>query len=200
MNTFQNMGLFAPISMEDAKTWEEVIERLRMNLGGFKSVSDFLLACAEDDVRDAKRAEECLDWLGMTSNNSLPSGNAVTATDLFCERLEERLQYDERERDMILMHHSIGAEFENGSVFEEHTASLRTYGDVSVSAMCKAVGYTCAAATELVLDAGSTLNSGLLLPTDKAIYSPILETVKQKGIIFKESCKISIPDDDFKVV
>lgn len=201
MNIFQNMGLFleepssSTMTQGAETTWGDVFDMLRNHRGGFESIEDFLLACAEDDQEEAVRARECLDWLGMSeSSRILRSGNNTTnrssVIDLFCRKLEDKLQYGEQERDMVVMHHTIGAEFEDGST-EEHHSSLQAFGDRSMSAMCKTVGYTAAASTELILNGSLKGHLGLLLPTKKEIYIPVLQAVKKEGIIFEESVKKS---------
>jgi saccharopine dehydrogenase-like NADP-dependent oxidoreductase len=134
--------------------------------------------------------KECLDWLGMTGDAALQSVH-LSAKDLFCQLLEEKLYYGENERDMILMHHAIGAKFGDGST-EEHYSSLQSFGDRSMSAMCKTVGYTAAAAADLVLNGTLEDRHGLLLPTEKKIYTPILENLKREGIVFEESHTVNM--------
>ena len=62
-----------------------------------------------------------------------------------------------------------------------------------MTAMCKTVGFTTAAAADLVLT--KNLGPGLVLPTEKHIYLPILEAVKQEGIVFDETFDIKEPTD-----
>ena len=50
---------------------------------------------------------ECLRWLGMLDDrNRIPAAYAdVPIVDAFCGLLEEKLAYEEHERDMVLMRH-----------------------------------------------------------------------------------------------
>ena len=90
---------------------------------------------------------------------------------------------------MVLMQHSIQAIFDDGST-ESHVSSLDVRGSDQHSAMSQTVGYTAAAAVQLVLsslhDASVLPERGLLLPTKPAIYQPILDSVAQHGIRFEE--------------
>jgi alpha-aminoadipic semialdehyde synthase len=194
MHVFQNMGMFESISTKDANTWNDLLESLCRSRGGFESVEDFMLACAEDDPDEAIRARECLEWLGLSGTSKVASSthHGASVVDLFCQRLEEKLFYGENERDMVVMHHTIGAEFEDGTT-EKHQSSLQTFGDRSMTAMCKTVGFTAAASTELILSGSLKRNRGLLLPTRKEIYGPVLEAVKREGIIFEETVKVVEP-------
>ena len=189
MNSFQNMGMFDMIEPSSG-TWDELLDTLRLRRGGFKNIDDFLLACADDDEDSAARTKECLEWLGMTGKASIPEANTVL--DLFCIILEKRLQYQKNERDMVVMHHTILAQFEDGKI-EQHQSSLQAFGDKSMSAMCKTVGYTAAAATNLILNGSLRRQKGLLLPTSKEIYNPILEAVKREGIVFSENVSVERP-------
>ena len=187
MHVFQNMGLFETITSGDA-TWGELLETLRMRRGGFASIDDFLLACADDDMDDAVRAKECLQWLGLEGNSKI-SNTSASVVDQFCDILEQKLQYKEQERDMVVMHHSIGVIFEDGTK-EQHQSSLQAFGDETMTAMCKTVGYPTAAATHLILNGSLDGHRGLLLPTSKSVYKPILDSVKREGIVFNESVDV----------
>jgi hypothetical protein len=54
----------------------------------------------------------------------------------FCDVLQQHLQFEEGERDMVLMHHDIKAIFNDGNV-ETHSCSLNLFGDENMTAMCK---------------------------------------------------------------
>ena len=187
MHVFQNMGLFETITSGDA-TWGELLETLRMRRGGFAHLEDFLLACADDDMDIAAGAKECLQWLGMDGNLKITDTSA-SVVDQFCNILEQKLQYKESERDMVVMHHAIGVIFEDGTK-EHHQSSLQAFGDESMTAMCKTVGYPTAAATELILNGSLDDHRGLLLPTSKSVYEPILDSVKREGIVFNECVNV----------
>jgi alpha-aminoadipic semialdehyde synthase len=189
MNVFQNIGMFDTLPT-GASTWNELLDMLRMRKGGFESLDDFLLACADDDMDTARRAKECLEWLEMTGDSPVP--NADSLLDLFCSILEEKLQYGPDERDMVAMHHTIDAQFEDGRI-EHHQSRLRAFGDSSMSSMCKTVGYTTAAATDVMLSGVLDGQTGLLLPTTKVIYKPILDAVEKEGIVFSDTCTVEQP-------
>ncbi len=183
MHVFQNMGLFEELEMQ-GDTWNDVFNFLRNRRGGFKSFDDFVLACSEDDVLVASKALYAFQWLGMNGDEEAPSAEFVV--DAFCHTLEKKLQFEENERDMVLMHHLIEAEFEDGSI-ERHLSSLQAFGEQEMSAMSKTVGYTTAAATELVLSGDLGNMCGLAIPTTETFYEPILELLDKEGISFVES-------------
>lgn len=183
MNTFQNLGMFDDASF-GANTWVELIEELRARRGGLKSIRDFVLACADDDEEEADRAVAAMQWLGMLSEKR--AGSSASIVDALCSVLEEKLVYDEGERDMVLMHHTIDGTFDDGTE-ERHHATLQVFGDDSMSAMSKTVGFTTAASVELILNGGLRGSSGLMLPTDSVIYTSLLNRLEFEGIKFIES-------------
>lgn len=201
LHAFKMLGMFENLAppldgLED--TWDDLLENLRMSRGGFESMDDFLLVCAEDDPDEAIRFRKCLEWLGMSGNSPVyrkSQQHHSSLKDLFCHVLQEKLQYKkhDNERDMVLMHHTIRAKFEDGTT-EEHHSSLQAFGDRTMSAMCKTVGYTAAASTELILNGSFKGKHGLLLPTKREIYQPVLERVRKEGIVFEETVKFEQPD------
>jgi alpha-aminoadipic semialdehyde synthase len=191
MHIFKTMGfLDSKISVEGIHSWDDVLNALNNSRGHFSSLEDFLLACANDDYDESIRARECLEWLGMIGPKNIAiSKDDQSIVDLFCRRLEERLKYTESERDMVAMHHTIGAEFEDGTT-ETHFSSLQAFGTAkTMTAMCKTVGYPAAIAADLMLG-GLGGKAGLLLPTTKDIYSPTLAVCAKEGIVFKEHVKV----------
>jgi len=186
MNTFQNLGLFDEASTLDTQSWAGLIEKLRLERGGFENASDFVRACADDERDDADRALGALQWLDMLGDTPV---SATTVVDAFCKALERKLVYKDGERDMVLMHHTIEASFEDGDV-ERHHSSLHVVGDDSMSAMSKTVGFTAAASTELILDGELAGKRGLLMPTDPAIYLPVLDKLELEGIVFTETADV----------
>lgn len=196
MSVFQTMGFFdsaIEADMKKTKTWADVLDVLNHSRGGFSTTEDFVLACSNDDYDKARQVLECLDWLGMTGPRRVSRGlHDRSIVDLFCRRLEEKLKYGKTERDMVVMHHTIGAEFDDGTI-EEHHSSLQAFGtEATMTAMCKTVGYPAAAVADLLLSGTLKTNgTGLLLPTSKDIYLPTLEAVRREGIVFEEHVKVT---------
>lgn len=191
MDVFQKMGLLES-SPSTATTWEALIAELSDQLGGFPDAQEFVKACASGDVETAERACEALAWLGLLGQNSVPLNASVVES--FCHILQDKLELGAHERDMVLMHHSIEGCFPNGTT-EHHQSSLKVFGDATGTAMSRTVGYTAAAAAELILDGSLQGEQGLLLPTSPFIYNPVLEKVAEEGIIFEESCTVHGEDD-----
>jgi len=186
MSVFQTMGLLEDVDA-DGVTWSDAIYSLQRG-AGFGSLDDFLLFCANGNAENAARAADCLEYLDM--DGSTPVLYAENLVASFCEVLKSKCRYIEGERDMCLMHTSINAVF-GDEVKEEHHSSLQVFGDSKHSAMSKTVGYTAAAATEVLLNDKSALPAGMLLPTSKNLYIPILNALAAEGVQFKEEVKVT---------
>jgi alpha-aminoadipic semialdehyde synthase len=183
LNIFKTMGLLDASVEANEYYWESLLDHLRMRRGGFKSLQDFVRACADDDEQLAERTMEALEWLGMLGE--LPVLQKESVFNAFCHVLEHKLRFLKRERDMVVMHHIIEAVFEDGSA-EKHTSSLKCFGDSDFTAMAKTVGYTTACAAQLVLNGSFRNESGLYLPTHRKVYEPVMEAVAKEGIVFDD--------------
>ena len=178
--TLRNMGLMDE-DFQVSETWYSTIVSLA-NRRGFKQVEDFALACTAENVEEASRALKALQWLDMLKESTVENKGSVV--DSFCHVLQEKLRYQEGERDMVLMHHNIQAIFDDGSA-ESHVSSLHVQGSEKHTAMSQTVGYTVAAATQFVL-CHATTERGLLLPIKPTVYQPILDAVATHGIHFED--------------
>ncbi|KAG2171692.1 hypothetical protein INT43_008072 [Umbelopsis isabellina] len=135
---------------------------------------------------------EALDWLSLTNSGNttapvFPSGSQIAPLDAFSALLSSKLAYQPGERDMIAMHHEFGIVGKDGQP-QNMTSTLITYGDSQHTAMAKTVGLPCAMAVELVLD-GLVPEHGVLVPTAKHVYEPILHELEKEGVKFLEQTK-----------
>lgn len=183
LHVFKSMGLFEDHETGSA-SWHDTVEGLSKSRG-FHDLRSFILSCARNDKELASRAYNCILWLGL---KVAPVSNPASIAKSFCDVLEQHLQYEDDERDMVLMKHDIKASFECGTT-EHHSCSLQLFGDDKMTAMSKTVGYTAAIGTKLLLD-GRIDKKGLLLPTNKEVYIPILQLLKQEAIVFEDHIHI----------
>lgn len=133
---------------------------------------------------DRERILSGFAWLGLLSETPItPRGNPL---DTLCARLEELMQYEEGERDLVVLQHKFGIEWADGKT-ETRTSTLVDYGKVGgYSSMAATVGLPCAIATKFVLD-GTIKGPGLLAPYSPEINDPIMKELKDKyGIYLKE--------------
>eukprot|EP00804_Cyclotella_cryptica_P020807 CCRYP_019250-RA/>CCRYP_019250-RA protein AED:0.08 eAED:0.08 QI:2697/1/1/1/0.83/0.84/13/496/225 len=177
---FKTMGLLEDKPVGSI-SWYDALDKL-CKANGSLDLRSYVLSCAQNDRDLALRAFNCLSWLGLKEHTPVSEPSSMVQS--FCDILQQHLNFEEGERDMVLMHHDIKAMFANGNV-ETHTCSLQLFGDTNMTAMCKTVGYTAAIGTKLILEGGIE-SKGLLLPTSKEIYVPALKLLENEGIIFNE--------------
>lgn len=130
---------------------------------------------------DRSRILAGFKWLGLLSDTpTTPRGNPL---DTLCATLEEKMQYEEGERDLVCLQHKFGIEWADGTE-EVRTSTLVDYGDPKgYSSMAKLVGVPCAVATKQILD-GTLSKRGLLAPMSSDINDPIMKTLKDDYGIF----------------
>lgn len=172
MSEFIRLGLLSlePLANE--------LQRAR----NWKQVTHALLSNSQKPKLSAK-AMEAMEWLGLFSE-----GEAFIAKDSlldsFCHLLLQKLQYGPGERDMVVMQHQFFLEEANGNQIKI-ISDLMEFGDVGgFSAMARTVGYPAAMAAELILEGGLGREmAGVLAPTHKRIYEPLLQKLKDEARI-----------------
>jgi saccharopine dehydrogenase-like NADP-dependent oxidoreductase len=122
-------------------------------------------------------------FLELDSNETLPA-NAKCSADILQVKVEQKLALQPNDKDMIVMLHEIDYEL-NGEE-KKINSSLVVKGEDSLrTAMAKTVGLPLGIAAKLILEEKIKLK-GLHIPTNKDIYEPVLEELKQHGVVFTE--------------
>lgn len=134
-----------------------------------------------ESPEDRERILNGIAWLGLFSNTPItPRGNPL---DSLCARLEELMQYEEGERDLVVLQHKFGIEWADGKT-ETRTSTLVDYGKVGgYSSMAATVGLPVSVATKLVLN-GTIKGPGLVAPYSPEINDPIMKELKDKYGIY----------------
>ncbi|KAK3686025.1 Saccharopine dehydrogenase [Podospora appendiculata] len=133
---------------------------------------------------DKERIVSGLRWIGLFSDDVItPKGNPL---DTLCATLEKKMQYEEGERDFVMLQHKFEIEHKDGSR-ETRTSTLCEYGDPKgYSAMAKTVGVPCAVAVKQVLS-GQISDKGVLAPMSAKIVGPLMKELKENyGITMVE--------------
>lgn len=129
-----------------------------------------------------------LQWLDMFSEKPIGLQKGTPA-QILEHILKKKWTLDDTDRDMVVMWHKFSY-LDHGSP-KEIQSHMVAVGDDSVNtAMSKTVGLPLAIATKLILQ-GKIRTSGVKVPTEKEIYSPILDELEQMGFEFSER---EIPD------
>ena len=149
---------------------------------------------AEEDIKKALSAhlniEESSDiiqrfeWLGLLSDEPLPS-EKDSPLNILGAKMLEKLQYEEGERDMIILQHQFIASYP-GDKKEKITSTLIDFGiPHGDTSMARTVGLPAAISTRLILE-GKIEKTGVHIPVTPEIYIPILQELKELDIAFKE--------------
>lgn len=125
-----------------------------------------------------------LEWLGLLDERPLPIEKG-SALDIIGALMLEKLQYEEGERDMIVLEHTFEASYPDGRM-EKITSTLVDYGiPGGDSSMARTVGLPAAIGAKLILE-GQIKERGVHIPIKPAIYEAVLEELKGMDIAFKE--------------
>ncbi len=90
-----------------------------------------------------------------------------------------------QDRDMVVMWHKINYQSETGNLHEKQLYMVAIGEDENKTAMAKTVGLPLAMGAKLILERKIN-QTGVILPTQKQIYQPILNELREFGIHFKE--------------
>ena len=124
------------------------------------------------------------EWLGLLSDEPLPVEKG-SSLDILGAKMLEKLQYEEGERDMIILQHAFIASYKDGKK-EKITSTLIDFGiPGGDTSMARTVGLPSAISSRLILE-GKIDRTGVHIPVMPEIYVPILEELKVLGIAFKE--------------
>ncbi|KAL7961283.1 saccharopine dehydrogenase [Trichoderma compactum] len=168
--------------------WKEATQKL---LNASSSAEADLVAAVSSkttfkDDEDKARLISGLKWIGIFSDaNITPRGNPL---DTLCATLEEKMQYEEGERDFVMLQHKFEIENKDGSR-ETRTSTLADYGAPVGSggyfAMEKLVSVPAGIAAKQILD-GTLSEKGVIAPMTAKINNPLIKELAKYGIGFKE--------------
>lgn len=122
-----------------------------------------------------------LGWLGFLSQQPLPDDRAAPL-DVLTHVFEEKLGYEEGERDLVVLEHRFVARAPETGAGRRLVERLVAYGEAGDdSAMARTVGLPAALACGLVLD-GRVAATGVRIPVAPEIARPVLAALADRGI------------------
>ncbi len=124
-----------------------------------------------------------LKWLGIFDDTKIGLSNATPA-QILQKLLEEKWALGAEDKDMIAMQHQFDYVLDGKN--KRITSSLVVRGKDQVhTAMSITVGIPVAIATKLFLN-GVIKQKGVIVPTMKDVYEPVLKELEEYGIVFIE--------------
>ncbi len=133
----------------------------------------------QDDIIWDKLME--LDIFSKTKKVELKN---ATPAQILQKILMDSWTLQEDDKDMIVMCHKFGYEFE-GKKQQIESQMVVIGDDQTYTAMAKTVGLPVAIATLKILN-GEITKTGVLIPIDKNVYEPILKELENYGVKFTE--------------
>jgi saccharopine dehydrogenase (NADP+, L-glutamate forming) len=193
MYALRVLGVFKE-SCSNAASFVEFL-RQELNASGSSEMMSALHArLAAGGVRDVPSAVDAIVWLGLL-DPSVAMSDPASPLESMSSLLTEKLQFSETEKDMVAMYHSVVGQMPDGSV-ETHSSRLLAFGTPGrngETAMAATVGYTTAAAAELILN-GQFSRPGVSIPITPDLYDPILSRIQNYGITWTEDIATSKKD------
>lgn len=163
---------------ETPLAWKDALAKV-LNASSNKE-SDLVWAISSKasfkDNSDKERIISGFKWLGLFSDAPITArGNPL---DTLCATLEDKMQFGENERDLVILQHKFGIEWADKTT-ETRTSTLVEYGTPGgFSAMAKLVGVPCAVAVKQILN-GTISKPGVHAPVTPEFAYPLLEELKK---------------------
>ncbi len=160
-----------------------VDERGELNTLNVEDIKDKAAESVAEKMHEANLSMKQLFFLGLDDETPINKG-LCSAADILQFILEKKLALQPHDKDMIVMLHEIEYVANNKS------SSVKSYlivkgKDSLHTAMAQTVGLPLGIAAKLILEEKIT-DTGLHIPTIPSIYEPVLESLKEHGIVFKE--------------
>jgi saccharopine dehydrogenase-like NADP-dependent oxidoreductase len=133
----------------------------------------------QDDIMWGKLLE-----LNLFDPNKIIGLKNATPAQMLQKILEDSWTLRDDDKDMIVMYHKFGYVLDGKR--KQIDSNMVVIGENrSHTAMAKTVGLPVGMATLLILN-GQLRKTGVQIPIAREVYTPILQELKQYGVIFKE--------------
>lgn len=175
------------IALPENLTYKKLVESLLP--AGSRPLKEKLIEFMGEEM-DAESLQK-IEWLGILEDKKIEfkksaDQNNVSLAQILQHLLEEKWKLKEHDKDMIVMQH----QFEyltNKNENKKIISSLVVKGeDQTYTAMAKTVGLPLAIITKLILQ-NKIKARGVVIPTIKEIYEPLLTELESFGIKFEEN-------------
>ncbi len=133
------------------------------------------------------RIMENLRYLGLFSKEKIGI-DVDTVAGAMIHLITKKLEMPAGARDLVILMHEVEATYpDSGGIKEKLTSTMIEYGEPDgVTAIAKTVGMPVAIAVELLLTDRLPI-TGCQIPTHPAVYEPVLEQLKARGLTATET-------------
>ncbi len=183
-DTWYCIGKLGLLSDEKRSFHQMTYREFMASLIGHKDTSSLREALVKFlDIKESLNIIKRFEWLGLLSDNKIRE-EEMSPQDVLTDKLKEKLQYKEGERDMIILRHEFDVEYKSHK--ERIESTLVDYGiPYGFSSMSRTVGLPAAISSRLILTSRIDIK-GVHIPTIEEIYKPVLKELKKEGIKFEE--------------
>lgn len=126
---------------------------------------------------------EKLDWLGLFRKKKI-NGVSATPASILEDLLLEKWALQPEDKDMVIMHHEFEYELNRQKKLLTSTLVMKGH-DAEDTAMSRLVGLPLGIFVKQVM-LGNIKSAGVNIPVMKEVYEPVLEELKEYGVVFKE--------------
>jgi saccharopine dehydrogenase-like NADP-dependent oxidoreductase len=177
----EDAGLEERKALQEFMMVDEQGELMDINLDAVKTKA---AATVAGQMHEANLSMKQLFFLGMDDDNTLINKGHCSAADVLQFALEKKLVLEPADSDMIVMQHEI--EYEHENQLKKAISTLIVKGEDNLhTAMAKTVGLPLGIAAKLILQDKLPL-TGLHIPILPEIYTPVLNELRDNGIVFSE--------------
>ena len=181
-NVFVKLGLTDDtykVEASETLTYKQLLDAFLPK--GQASTKDKLIAFMGSEMDED--ALNKIEWLGVFDDIKIRLADASPA-QILQDLLEEKWLLKEHDKDMIVMQHEF--EYTMNGKNKKIISSLVVRGeDQTYTAMAKTVGLPLAITAKLILQ-GKISARGVIIPTIKEIYEPVLAELENEGVRFEE--------------
>ena len=127
---------------------------------------------------------ERFKWLGLFEDEPIVGIENATPAKVLQKILVDKLSLEDGDKDMLVMVHEFQYEL-NGKKSQITSHMVNIGEDQVYTSMSNTVGLPVAICAKMILN-GSLKSSGVRLPVQKEVYTPILEELEKLNIRFVE--------------
>ncbi|MDD3671925.1 MAG: saccharopine dehydrogenase C-terminal domain-containing protein, partial [Synergistaceae bacterium] len=126
-----------------------------------------------------------MEWLGFFDERVIPF-DCCSPRDIVSLLFSEKLIFAPTEKDMVVLCDEVIAEYPDGKK-EKYKSTLIDFGVPGIwTSIARTTGVPPAIAVKFILE-GKISTPGLHAPMSKEIYEPVLDELKNEGIVLEET-------------